>query len=112
MIWEIPAGGLDTKEEPSLTCAHRELLEETGCTTEDMEFLIRINTTVAFCSEFIDIFVAKNLKNGSQHLDDGEFLEVSNFSISELEEMIYSGEITDSKTVAGLMCYKSKYLTK
>ncbi len=108
-IWEIPAGGLDGKEEPSKIAAIRELKEETGYESEQVEFLITIHTTVAFCSEKIDIYVAHDLQRGEQKLDENEFVEVKEFSLSELCEMIYAGEITDSKTISALMAYKSKY---
>ena len=58
---EIPAGGLNSVEEPMQDCAARELEEETGYKSDDLEFLISIRTTVAFCNERIDIFVAKRL---------------------------------------------------
>ena len=57
--WEIPAGGLDGKDEPTIVAARRELAEETGFTTdEELELLISIHTTVAYCNEKIDIYVS------------------------------------------------------
>ena len=69
---EIPAGALNGPDEPKIDCAHRELEEETGYKTEkeEMEFLIRVNTTVAFCNETIDIFVARSLRPSVQNLDE------------------------------------------
>ena len=60
---EIPAGGKDYIDEPTHTCAHRELEEETGyyAREEDVTFLLSLYTTVAFCNEKIDIYVARNL---------------------------------------------------
>ena len=108
---EIPAGALDYPEEPKLDCAHRELEEETGFKTdkEKMEFLIRVNTTVAFCDEVIDIFVARDLELSCQHLDEDETIEVEEWSVEDLEQMIYKGEITDGKTIAAIMAYARKY---
>ena len=65
---------------------------------------------VAFCNEKIDIYVAENLIPGSQHLDEDEYVNVKAYTIAELTEMIYSGKIQDSKTVAAIMAYKDKYL--
>lgn len=48
---EIPAGGLNGPEEPTMEAAARELEEETGCHAGKMEWLITIRTTVAFCNE-------------------------------------------------------------
>ena len=55
---EIPAGKLDDPKEPKIQCAYRELEEETGYRSDHLEYLMSLNTTVAFCDEAIDIFVA------------------------------------------------------
>ena len=109
---EIPAGGRDGADEPFLDCAHRELEEETGykCDKDKMEFLLSIYTTVAFCNERIDIFVARDLERSHQHLDDDEFVDVVAMDIDKLLEMIYSGKLQDSKTVGAILAYKNKYL--
>ena len=46
----------------------------------------------------------------SQKLDEGEYVEVKAYTIDELKEMIFTGRIEDSKTVAALLAYESKYL--
>lgn len=109
---EIPAGGLDSKDEPFIDCSMRELEEETGYKTDksNMEFLISIRTTVAFCDEKIEVYVAKNLQPSVQHLDEDEFINVKPYTVEELCEKIYAGEIEDSKTIASIMAYKNKYL--
>ena len=108
---EIPAGGRDSVDEPYIDCAARELEEETGYKTEkeNLEFLISLRTTVAFCNERIDVFVAKDLKPSHQHLDEDEFIDVEAFTIDELLEMIYSGKMQDAKTISSLLAYKVKY---
>ncbi len=109
--WEIPAGGLNSREEPTIVAARRELQEETGFTTEEeLELLISIHTTVAFCNEKIDIYVAHGLKEGLQHLDEDEFLDVKAFTVEEIKERIYTGQMTDAKTISAIMCYCDKYL--
>lgn len=110
MTLEIPAGKLDSVDEEMIVCATRELEEETGYKSEDIEFLISLNTTVAFCDEKIDVFVAKNLVKTAQNLDEDEFVDVMECSIDELLKKIYAGEITDSKTVAAIMAYYAKYV--
>ena len=106
---EIPAGKLDDPQEPKIECAYRELEEETGFKTENMEYLISVNTTVAFCDEAIDIFVARNLIPSRQHLDEDEVIDVEAWDLKDLEERIYKGEITDGKTIAAIMAYARKY---
>ena len=106
---EIPAGGLNGSDEPTMDAAARELEEETGYRSDELEWLITIRTTVAFCNEKIDIYMAKNLIRTEQHLDEDEFIHVEAYSIEELTQMIMEGKIEDSKTIAAIMCYKDKY---
>jgi len=108
-IIELPAGGLDDPEEPGIVCAARELEEETGYRSENLEWLITVRTTAALSNEKIDIFVAKNLIPSRQHLDPNEFVEVEAYTLDELKQMIFAGEIEDSKTVAAIMTYAAKY---
>ncbi|MBO4265712.1 MAG: NUDIX hydrolase [Lachnospiraceae bacterium] len=105
---EIPAGGLDGADEPTRVCAHRELEEETGyrADIEDVTFLLSLYTTVAFCNEKIDIYVARNLTKTEQHLDDDEFIDVEYHTIDELADMVLAGKIVDAKTIAGIMTYR------
>ena len=106
---EIPAGKLDSPDEAKIDCAYRELEEETGYRCDHLEYLMSVRTTVAFCDEKIDIYVAKNLIPSHQHLDEDEFINVGAYTIDELRKKIYSGEIEDSKTVAALLAYADKY---
>ncbi len=106
---EIPAGKLDEPDEPKIECAYRELEEETGYRTENMEYLMSVNTTVAFCDEAIDIFVARNLIPSKQHLDEEEVIDVEAWELKDLLELIYSGKMTDAKTVAAITAYAVKY---
>ena len=105
---EVPAGALDRVNEPGIECAIRELEEETGYRSEDFEWLITIRTTVAFCNERIEIYVARNLIPSKQNLDENEFIEVKAYEMNELKEMIYTGEIQDSKTISALLAYEVK----
>ena len=102
---EIPAGKLDYPGEPKMECAYRELEEETGFKTEKLEYLLSINTTIAFCDEAIDVFLAKDLIPSEQHLDPDEEIAVEEWELSDLLELIYSGKMTDGKTVASILAY-------
>jgi ADP-ribose pyrophosphatase len=102
---EIPAGGLNSKDEPTIEAAARELEEETGYASEHLEPLISIVTAIAFCDEVIDIYLATGLKKTQQHLDEDEYIDVYAYTPQELADMIYSGKIQDSKTVAAIMAY-------
>ncbi len=106
---EIPAGGLNGPEEPTDLAAARELEEETGYTAGKMELLISLYTTVAFCNEKIDVYVATDLRKSRQHLDDDEFLDVESHEIGELIRLIYDCKIQDGKTISALLAYYNKY---
>ena len=106
---EIPAGALDEADEPGIVCAGRELEEETGYRCENLEWLITLRTTVAFCNERIEVYVARNLIPSRQHLDEDEFIDLHAYTIEELKEKIFAGEIEDEKTVSALMAYAVKY---
>lgn len=104
---EIPAGGINPGEDMRLA-ALRELEEETGYKAGKFEFLLSIRTTVAFCNELIDIYLAEDLEEGEQHLDEDEYLEIVEYPLSELLDMIEKGVIQDSKTVSAILAYSRK----
>lgn len=106
---EIPAGKLDAPDEPKIQCAYRELEEETGFRVDKLEYLMSVNTTVAFCDEAIDIFVAHHLIPSKQHLDEDEVINVEAWELKDLEELIYAGKLTDGKTIAAIMAYARKF---
>jgi len=106
---ELPAGGLNYREEPTVEAARRELSEETGYTCKEVELLASIYTTVAFCNEKIDIYLARGLQPGEQHLDENEFINVEAYTVEELKQMIFDCKIQDSKTICGILTYAAKY---
>lgn len=106
---EIPAGGLNGREEPTDRAAARELEEETGYVCSELELLSSIYTTVAFCNEKIDIYLARDLQSGTQHLDEDEYLHVEAWALDDLMQMIFEGKIQDSKTICGILTYAVKY---
>lgn len=105
---EIPAGGRDSVEEDFAVCAARELEEETGFRAESLEHLVDVHTAAAYTSEKIAVYVAKDLIPSRQHLDEDEFVDIRRYTFEELNDMIFSGKITDSKTIAAVMAYQTK----
>ncbi len=105
---ELPAGKLDEPKESTLECAKRELEEETGYRSDNIAYLLTVNTTVAFCNEKIDIYLAKDLVKSAQNLDEDEEINVELWDLEDLKQLIYEGKITDGKTVAGIMTYAAK----
>ena len=105
---ELPAGCRDSLDEDTKLTAARELEEETGYHSDQISFLLSLRTTVAFCDEFVDVYLAENLVPGEQHLDDAESIDVEIYSLDEVCEMIYAGKMQDSKTVAAILAYSNK----
>lgn len=100
-LLEIPAGKLDKNEQPE-DCAIRELEEETGYCCGRLRHLTSIWTAPGFSDEIIHIYVAEDLIERKQQLDDDEFLQVEIYDQKALRKMIQEGVITDSKTLIGL----------
>lgn len=99
---EFPAGKLDAGE-PSLACAQRELLEETGYTAREWARAGVLHTVIAYSTEFIDVWFAKGLTLGERKLDVGEFLDVFTATPAELLAWSFQGQLTDAKTLTGLL---------
>jgi len=104
---ELPAGKLDKGEDP-LKCATRELEEETGYKAKEIKKLGQIYTAPGYCTEILHIYSAKGLIPGKYNREEGEQgMEILEYTIEEIEKMIFTGEITDAKTIVGIY-----YITK
>lgn len=110
IMLEIPAGKLEHNEE-QLEAAKRELQEETGYHTTKWERLGHCLPCIGYSSEQIIYYLAKDVIAGPTKLDVGEFVETFTVPFDEFVEMAYNGEVTDSKTLAGIMLYQG-YLLK
>lgn len=99
---EFPAGKIDPGED-TLACARRELAEETGYHAAEWARAGVLHNAIAYSTEGIEIWFARGLTAGERALDDGEFLDVFVLSADEMEAMAASGELTDAKTLIGLL---------
>ncbi len=102
VMLEFPAGKLDAGE-PLLACAQRELREETGYTARQWAHAGVLHNAIAYSTEGIEVFFARGLSLGARQLDEGEFLEVTTLSLEGLDAACGRGEVTDAKTLIGLL---------
>jgi ADP-ribose pyrophosphatase len=99
---EFPAGKLDPGEDPFL-CAQRELMEETGYTARHWAKAGVLHPVIAYSTEVIDIWFAKDLTQGERQLDAEEFLDVFTATPSQLMAWCRDGLVTDAKTLTGAL---------
>ena len=98
---EFPAGKLDPNE-LTLQCAQRELFEETGYRAKQWAKAGVMHPVIAYSTEFIEVWFAKDLSLSERQLDEGEFLEVFLQTPESLQQDCLNGKVTDAKTLTGM----------
>lgn len=99
---ELPAGKLDTCEDP-LSCAKRELFEETGIVAADWRELATVMPSPGYTDELISIYLAEDLTRGEKNSDDGEYVSLVKLPLHEAMKMVLDGNIMDAKTCIGIL---------
>jgi ADP-ribose pyrophosphatase len=102
VMLEFPAGKLDPGE-PPLDCAARELAEETGYRAREWARAGILHNAIAYSDEGIEVWFARGLSLGPVQRDPGEFLDVHAADIAVLQAMAQTGQLTDAKTLIGLL---------
>lgn len=102
VMLEIPAGTLEPGEAPDV-CAARELREETGQRPLNLEALGGIFVAPGYTTEYIHIFYTTAFEDAPLQQDADEFVELVRVPLVEAVDMIDRGEISDAKTITGLL---------
>ena len=103
ILTEIPAGKLDSKKEPHLEAALRELREETGYSAEKMIYLGEYYPACAYSDEVIHMYLAAGLIKGDASPDEDEFVEIGRMPLDELVNEVMKGNIPDGKTQTAIL---------
>lgn len=107
--WEFPHGGVEEKELEAQEIATQELEEETGYKADRISKLATLYTSYGYSNQIVHIFVAEELVEGERNHDSGEQgMEIESFSESQIDDMILSGEMTDTQTIAAWGIFKIK----
>ncbi len=100
-IYELPAGTLDKNEAP-LSCARREIVEETGYRAKSMKLIGTIYPVPGYSTEKIFIYKARGLKKVPHEAEKDEVIETRILTRSRVKRLFRSGKINDAKTIAAL----------
>ena len=100
-LLELPAGGMEQNED-LFECAQRELREEIGMASGSMEKVGAFYLAPGYSTEFMHVFLARELSPAPLPGDMDEILHIEKYSISEVFTMVSQGAIQDAKSLAAL----------
>ena len=106
VMLEVPAGKID-KGESAESAAKRELKEETGYTAGNIEFLMQFYPSVGYSEEILYLYLCTDLTPGETNFDENEAIDIEEYEIAELQEMVMAGKIQDAKTIIAIMAVKT-----
>lgn len=99
---EIPGGMADKNENP-LEAAKRELLEETGYSSNKWEYIGKASSNPAILSNFTHLFIAKNSKKRSlQQTDSSEDIKLHTLPLSQFLSLVNNGTVHHAIVLAAV----------
>lgn len=110
-LLEIPAGGIEDNEDPE-TAVCRELREETGFLPRQVTRLGGFYSAPGYCSEYLHLYLATDLVPDPLNAEDTDEISLVPVPVAGIPELIRSGRICDSKSIAGLLAYLDYRKTK
>lgn len=108
VMLEVPAGKIDPGED-HLTAARRELREETGYSAGHIELLTRMYPSVGYSEEVLYIYLATELAPGETEFDDNEAIDIEEYPLEKLYDMVMAGEIEDGKSQVAILMAKERF---
>jgi ADP-ribose pyrophosphatase len=105
-LLELPAGRVDANE-ATLAAAKREMIEETGYRAKRWTLLTKYFASPGFLGEWMQIYLARDLREGTATPEPDENIEIIRLPLSEALALVASNKIHDGKTLIGLMLYDS-----
>ncbi len=103
-LLEIPAGGIDSGEEP-VDAVRRELQEEIGYFPRTIDKSGGFYATPGYGTEYLHCFVATDLVPARLVAEDTDEIELVRVCRDEIPHLIASGEICDAKSIAALLMF-------
>lgn len=107
-LLELPAGSVEKGETPE-NCALREVQEEIGYRADKIELLTEFYVSPGFLNEKMFVYLATELTEVGQNLDEDELLSVERFSFPQIYKMILEREFEDAKTMLGLILAGTRF---
>ena len=108
IVLEVPAGKIDPGETP-LAAAVRELKEETGYTARNIVPLTKMYPSVGYSQEQLYLYLATGLTAGETDFDENEAIEIEEYPVDQLYQMVMEGQIEDGKSQVAILMTKARF---
>lgn len=106
-LYEFPAGTIEPGEDPA-ECALRELEEEAGYRARAVEKLGDFHTSPGLLTERMFVFLAKDLMEVGQRLEETEHIEIETTTKAGFIELVQKGQLNDGKSLAAFFLLENR----